>query len=558
MEAPVSAQQGQNGPWKPRQRPFDTSPPIKWEVKIKNHTTGEVFIDTSHFFVEAAGRLNVPQSPDIPGLATDFKGIVVHTSQWTDELTHSAHRFTEEEKERFDKDPQAYLEYRRGTEKHLHGRFDGAIAGSEINQKMRQAFRASISARVGGDKAWLDRLVPEYAPLCKRPTPSPGYIEAIRDSKVEYIDDARILNATADGLLTEDGKERKADIIVTATGFKNGFQPFFPTLGKDGLDLSKYWAADGPIGYPKAYFGIMAPNFPNYFAVIQANSVAVGGSYPLNTEISATYIAKVIRKVQSQGYRAIHPSQEATDDFNEIIEAYFEDKVIGDECSSWWKSGFGKSRPLLQWPGTGHHRFDISRDPRWEDFIFERSAEGRRNRFEYFGNGFTEREKGGDEVSLTKYLKERDGEEIWLDEKSAGLQLHSRCPNRLLPTTKGNNARLLSSTSALRSSTTPMADTDITASVAGDSSTIITPESLEATLSSKINTTYVAIEDMSGGCGQAFNAIIVSPDFDKKTHLQRHRLVNNALKAEIAAIHAWTPRCLTPAQWEQEQARQQA
>ncbi|RMD42329.1 hypothetical protein DV735_g2759, partial [Chaetothyriales sp. CBS 134920] len=84
---------------------------------------------------------------------------------------------------------------------------------------------------------------------------------------------------------------------------------------------------------------------------------------------------------------------------------------------------------------------------------------------------------------------------------------------------------------------------------------IITPESLKATLASKLSTTYVAIEDISGGCGQAFNALIVSPDFDKKTHLQRHRLVNNALKAEIAAIHAWTPRCLTPAQWEQEQAR---
>jgi hypothetical protein len=58
------------------------------------------------------------------------------------------------------------------------------------------------------------------------------------------------------------------------------------------------------------------------------------------------------------------------------------------------------------WPGTGHHRFDIVREPRWEDFVFERTEEGKRNRFEYFGNGFTEREKNGDVLSLTKYLKE--------------------------------------------------------------------------------------------------------------------------------------------------------
>ena len=39
-----------------------------------------------------------------------------------------------------------------------------------------------------------------------------------------------------------------------------------------------------------------------------------------------------------------------------------------------------------------------------------------------------------------------------------------------------------------------------------------------------------------GGCGQAFSAIIVSPQFEKKTTLARHRMVNTALKAEVAAI----------------------
>jgi hypothetical protein len=139
---------------------------------------------------------------------------------------------------------------------------------------------------------------------------------------------------------------------------------------------------------------------------LQANTNGLGGTFPLQAEISATYISKVIRKVQGQGYNAIYPSQEATDDFNEIVDAYFDDKVIGDDCDGWWKSGFGKSRPLVPWPGTGHHRFDISRDPRWEDFVFERTPEAQRNRYEYFGNGWTEREKNGDEVSLTRYLKE--------------------------------------------------------------------------------------------------------------------------------------------------------
>ena len=44
--------------------------------------------------------------------------------------------------------------------------------------------------------------------------------------------------------------------------------------------------------------------------------------------------------------------------------------------------------------------------------------------------------------------------------------------------------------------------------------------------------------------------MIVSPQFEKKTSLARNRLVNSALKTEIAAIHAWSPKCYTPEQWE--------
>jgi len=113
---------------------------------------------------------------------------------------------------------------------------------------------------------------------------------------------------------------------------------------------------------------------------------------------------------------------------------------------------------------------------------------------------------------------------------------------------------------------TGAAPTDTEAAEAANTSGI-TPQSLEATLSSKLDAQYVEIEDMSGmnpgklrnpcpvtnhapgGCGQAFQAIIVSPQFDKKTALARHRLVNSALKEEIAAIHAWTPKCYTPDQW---------
>ncbi|KAL5045259.1 hypothetical protein BDW71DRAFT_184571 [Aspergillus fruticulosus] len=82
---------------------------------------------------------------------------------------------------------------------------------------------------------------------------------------------------------------------------------------------------------------------------------------------------------------------------------------------------------------------------------------------------------------------------------------------------------------------------------------VVTPDLLKGKLVEQLQAQHVEIEDLSGGCGQAFQAVIVSPQFEKKTMLARHRLVNSALKAEIAAIHAWTPKCYTPEQWAQQQ-----
>ncbi|KAL8642015.1 MAG: hypothetical protein Q9228_001248 [Teloschistes exilis] len=97
------------------------------------------------------------------------------------------------------------------------------------------------------------------------------------------------------------------------------------------------------------------------------------------------------------------------------------------------------------------------------------------------------------------------------------------------------------------------AETDTQATTTANTSGI-TASSIQEALKEKLQAEYVDIEDMSGGCGQAFNAMIVSPQFEKKNTLARHRLVNSALKAEIAAIHAWTPKCFTPEEWQKKQS----
>ncbi|TPX30741.1 hypothetical protein SmJEL517_g05764 [Synchytrium microbalum] len=63
------------------------------------------------------------------------------------------------------------------------------------------------------------------------------------------------------------------------------------------------------------------------------------------------------------------------------------------------------------------------------------------------------------------------------------------------------------------------------------------------------------VTDTSGGCGQSFEAIIVSSLFEGKPLLARHRLVNEACAEQIAQIHAFSQKTLTPAQWVETQSK---
>ncbi|CZR52655.1 related to monooxigenase [Phialocephala subalpina] len=451
----------------------------QWEVQVTNLLTGETVVDQADFFVSAPGRLNSIHFPPIPGLS-DFKGKLIHTAAWdhnydykgkkiaiigngasgqqilpnlVNDVAHIDHyvrskvwisptfraelheatsaapggpKFSAEQKKEWEQDPASYLKYRKALESGFHGTLAGSVKGSLQNQALRESIVKTMLKRLNGDEEWLARVLPNYAPGCKRLTPAPGYLESLLQPHVAYIPDA-IVSATATGLVTADGKTREVDAIIAATGFKGGYVPRFPTIGIDGVDLRGKWGYESTPGYPETYFGVMAPSFPNYFFLLQAQGNGQGGTVPLQAETTATYIAKVIRKIQTQSYSSLNPTVEATRDFNAIVSSYFEDKVTTDTCNSWFKPvkqhiinsptnsvdttnlSSNAQRVAIAWPGTGHHRFDILRDPRWEDFHFGRRRDAGVNRYEYFGNGDTARET---RFIAAKNKGKKDGEDV--------------------------------------------------------------------------------------------------------------------------------------------------
>ncbi|KAI8645148.1 bola protein [Parasitella parasitica] len=82
----------------------------------------------------------------------------------------------------------------------------------------------------------------------------------------------------------------------------------------------------------------------------------------------------------------------------------------------------------------------------------------------------------------------------------------------------------------------------------------VTADGLKKTISDKLKATHVVVEDLSAGCGQMFEVIIVSPLFEDKRLLTRHKLVNEALKEEISKVHAFTQKSYTPEEWAKKNA----
>ena len=80
---------------------------------------------------------------------------------------------------------------------------------------------------------------------------------------------------------------------------------------------------------------------------------------------------------------------------------------------------------------------------------------------------------------------------------------------------------------------------------------MITPEEIKQNLNQALPVSLIETQDLTGG-GDHWQVIIVSSAFEGKGLLEQHRLVNEALKAELGdqRIHALALKTFTPEQWE--------
>jgi stress-induced morphogen len=86
---------------------------------------------------------------------------------------------------------------------------------------------------------------------------------------------------------------------------------------------------------------------------------------------------------------------------------------------------------------------------------------------------------------------------------------------------------------------------------------VVVKQRIAQKLTSALSPVHLDIENESHrhsvapGSETHFKVLVVSPAFEGKSLIERHRAVNNALADELkGGVHALTIRALTPAQWQ--------
>jgi len=226
---------------------------------------------------------------------------------------------------------------------------------------------AYIKTQTGGREDLVSRLVPDYAPFSRRPVVDNGWYKALVRDNVELVTDP-IERLTPQGVETADGAQREVDTIITATGF-DVIKYLWPAtyIGRNGLDIQKYWAVDGP----RAYLGMMVPNFPNMFTLYGPNSQPLSGGtglpawYVIWSSYSATCIVRMLEEKKTR----VEVKESAYTRYNTALDAEAAPLLLlqedGAPEKNYYVNEFGRLQVNAPWYGPEYHRLCTHVD--WED-----------------------------------------------------------------------------------------------------------------------------------------------------------------------------------------------
>jgi cyclohexanone monooxygenase len=235
--------------------------------------------------------------------------------------------------------------------------------GSEKTEEFKAIALKMLEATVP-DEEMRRRLTPDHPLGCKRLVFSSDYLAALMRPNVEVVSSpARALRG--DTLITEDGTERRVDVVVCATGYAAAdYLGQIEVVGERQRSLREVWR-DGAY----AYLGMTVPGFPNFFMLYGPNTNVGSNSVLFILEAQARYVVKALKRLRRRdtSYIAVRPDTAAA--FLAEVDQWMQGKVWSTQCNNYFRAPNG--RVVTQWPRSARAFWAMTRRFRSADYLFE-------------------------------------------------------------------------------------------------------------------------------------------------------------------------------------------
>jgi cation diffusion facilitator CzcD-associated flavoprotein CzcO len=331
--------------------------------------------------ITACGQLSTPSVPHLPGLDA-FDGPVFHTARWDHDVDLAGRRvavvgtgcsaiqvvpaihpqvehltvyqrspgwalpkldfaYRERTQRLFERFPLLRRLDRAGIQGFLEFATLGMTRYRRLVPLFQRVARWHIERAID-DPELRRKLTPRDELGCKRIMLSDDWYPTLNEPNVDLVTE-RIASITAGGVRTEDGRERPADVLVLATGFRtHDFVAPLEIAGENGRTLEEAWGAE-----PRAYLGITVPRFPNLFLLYGPNTNGGAGSVVYVIEAAMAHVISALRT----GARRIEVRSEAAAAFDRELREALTRTVWHTGCTNWYvdENGFDPNQWPWQW-----------------------------------------------------------------------------------------------------------------------------------------------------------------------------------------------------------------
>ncbi|MCV7303611.1 NAD(P)-binding domain-containing protein [Mycobacterium barrassiae] len=364
----------------------------QWQIHSID-AAGNRDVSYARVVVTAAGYLNRPRWPDVPGRDT-FAGTSIHSAQWDPSVDLAAKRVAVigagctavqivdacvDEVEHltvFQRQPHWVAprkrltddvpEYRRYLGRHVpfYANWNRLksfwatadnnypvilrdpewakdhLSISPANDVLLQMCLEYIDRVFGAGSELAKKVTPDFAPYGKRIIRDPGgYYAALTREHVD-VEASEPAEVNARGIVTQDGRQIDLDVIIYATGYHLDFLSTMDIRGRGGKKLSDEWGDS-----PRAYRGGTVPGFPNLFIHSAPNySPGHGAGANFSMEVMAHYVVEAIQLMALRGATTMEVTQQAYEEYVSDVDEAMADTVWchTPNAHTYYRSGSGR------------------------------------------------------------------------------------------------------------------------------------------------------------------------------------------------------------------------